>query len=97
MPASTTSDTSRPKTNLFSWREILKTLRLPNDEQSRRKVRRAHVHFGGPIRMPSKGGQPFVCAEDLVNWWNDLAADHREREQRHADEQATVQDHYQHG
>jgi hypothetical protein len=45
---------------------------LQPDEQG--KVKRLNTAFDGPIPKPPKGGQPLVARNDLIEWWNHLAA-----------------------
>ncbi len=61
-----------PKTYLTSWREILQTLDLRNDEEERTKVKRLSDHYEGPIIVPGQGAQPKVERSRLLAWWNRL-------------------------
>jgi hypothetical protein len=85
------------KQYLLSWREILEAVRLPNNEVSRRRVRRLHTRFPGPISFPKKGGQPAVCMERLLEWWDGLEDLFHQSEQRQADEKATLAQSYRYG
>ncbi len=93
----TTPKTCCPKKYLWNWREILDALGMPNDAESHRRVRDANTRFDGPITMPPKGGQPKVCKDSLIVWWNDLEERFRELDKRQSDKVATLAASYQYG
>ncbi len=91
----------RLKRYLFSWREILAELGVPNIREWRNRVRRANKQFEGPISLPPKGGQPFVERNGLIEWWNELKEKHekqlQESERQRKQEQANLEARYQYG
>jgi hypothetical protein len=91
--------TSAPccKVYLWNWREILDALGLRNDAENRRRVREANTRFAGPIVLPTKGGQPKVCKERLLGWWDALEGQFCEREQKQLDQEATLAASYRYG
>src|SRR5438046_1905985 len=95
--AKTASTTWCRKQYLLSWREILGTVGLPNNEVNRRRVRRLHAQFPGPILFPKKGGQPAVCQNSLLTWWDGLEEQFHQSKQRQTDEEATLGQSYCYG
>lgn len=87
----------RPKTYLLNWREILETLSLKNDEETREKVRRLNEMHNGPIVVGGRGQQPKAEKGKLLDWWNDLERRFEKVEQRNRDKQATTESQYKHG
>jgi hypothetical protein len=85
------------KTYLWNWREILAALGMRNNAENRRRVREATTNFSGPIVLPTKGGQPKVCKERLLLWWNSLEQCFCEQEQKQLDASASVAASYKHG
>jgi len=62
-----------PKTYLHNWREILVTLEMKNNSETRDKVRRLNDLYDGPIIPALKqGGQPMAERGKLLDWWNRL-------------------------
>jgi hypothetical protein len=61
-----------PPEYLTCWREILGALHLANNSTNQAKVRNFIKHYGGPIKLPQKGGQPKVTKDKLLEWWNQL-------------------------
>jgi hypothetical protein len=61
-----------PTIYLFSWREVLDTVNLKNEEQNQRRVAELNRQYGGPIILPGRGGQPKVSKAKLLEWWNHL-------------------------
>ena len=86
-----------PKPQLFSWREILLSLGLPNTEENRGRIRRLNKNCDGPIVLPRRGGQPFVATNKLMQWWNSLESRVDELSQRTRDRIATVESTYDYG
>jgi hypothetical protein len=72
----------RPEAPFFpltSWDEIFASLnrlhgavRWKNDEPNRNKIRKLNEQHRGPIRMPTRGGQPQVDEGALTEWYNGL-------------------------
>jgi hypothetical protein len=93
----TSSPACTCKEYLWNWREILAALAFSNDPESRRRVRDANTKFGGPIILPGKGGQPKVCKQTLLAWWDELEEKFQQKEQRHIDQEATLAASYQYG
>jgi hypothetical protein len=90
-----------PAKLLHNWREILSAVKLPNDPSSRRAVRAYIKKFGGPIKLPKQGGQPWVEETKLLAWWSRLEqmmeAFSREEEQRQMDVRECTKDQYNYG
>jgi hypothetical protein len=83
-------DPGPPKQYLSNWREILDALKLPNNAESKNKVRGLVASYNGPIVLPSRGGQPKVEKTKLIEWWNELDDRFAESDQRLRDRDATV-------
>jgi hypothetical protein len=92
---------SPPKRKLMGWPEILDYVQRSYDRRNQERVGRLNDLFNGPIVMPKKGGQPFVDAEKLSDWWNQLderLAEAREEERREQENiQETLRESYPHG
>jgi len=86
-----------PVEYLMNWRAILDALKLPNDEESRGKVRRLNEQFDGPIIISTQGSQPKVSKAKLLTWWNGLEDRFEELKQRRADRDGTVAEHFSYG
>ncbi len=100
MDETSINDPSAPcccKIYLWNWSEILAALGLRNRAQNRRRVRDANMRFHGPIIPPKKGGQPKVCKERLLAWWNALEEQFHEREQTQLNKEATLAPRFQYG
>jgi hypothetical protein len=95
LPLDTASENQGPRSLLLSWREILEALNL--DASQQRRLLALNKRYGGPIILPSKGGQPAVDKDKLLAWWNQLEMQMRDRQRREVDEQASVEGQHPHG
>jgi hypothetical protein len=60
-------DQHRDGTKLIGWHDILTALGLTVDEQNRKRIRRYHEKYGGPITWV--GPKPHVDRGVLLAWW----------------------------
>jgi hypothetical protein len=70
---------------------------LDNEVEQRERVRQLQERFNGPIRLGSRGSQPFVEYEKLILWWNELENNFEDLVDRERDECATVADQHPYG
>jgi hypothetical protein len=61
-----------PTAYLLSWREILRTLNLDNNDEKRRAVKGLNKKYQGPIQFPGRGSQPKAARKTLLDWWISL-------------------------
>src|SRR5262245_6316990 len=86
------------KAYLLSWGAIMEALGLDNKPPLQRQVRKLNKMYNGPIVMPEKrGGQPEVCLERLLDWWDDIEKLLTEARRRQLDKEETLAKSYQHG
>jgi hypothetical protein len=79
-----------PNQYCLSWRDILDTLDLDNNDDNRNKVRGLHGLHDSPITLGSKGCQPKVNKAKLIEWWNSLERRFQEVAERDRNREATV-------
>jgi hypothetical protein len=87
----------KPVVYLLSWHEILDAVGMKNHDENRRRVRELNDQYQGPIIRPSRGGQPKVDKDKLLQWWAGLEQRFREAEQKDADTRATVKERHSYG
>lgn len=97
MPGPALAAEPKPAEYLWSWREILSALELPNEDADRGKVSRANKEFGGPIVIPKRGAQPKVEKGKLLEWWNGLEKSFARIAAHERDREATVSDQHDYG
>jgi hypothetical protein len=63
---------SSPRKYRFGWPDILNALELPNNDESRNRVKNLNAKHNGPIIVETKGSQPKADEARLISWWNGL-------------------------
>jgi hypothetical protein len=79
------------------WPEILQALKLKNNDDQRRVVRRLNERRDGPITFGSTGERPWVVAHDLLAWWNSLGQQVEEAEKQRANASESTSGQYNYG
>lgn len=98
------ADAEPLKVYLHNWRQILDTLELHNERTNRNHIRKLNDKCGGPILLPSQGGQPRVVEAELLSWWRrieELWKEKKEqgdlRQQTEGSRRETVSDQHSYG
>jgi hypothetical protein len=91
-----TGGDATPRTYLTNWREIMDCLHQINNDEKRRFVTEMNRIYGGPIKLPSRGGQPKVDKAKLLEWWNGLESQW-ETQGRGENAAGSVEEQYKYG
>jgi hypothetical protein len=95
IPAKQPTAAATPRKLLTGWREIAAALDMKHSDRD--KIKSLNARCGGPIKNRGSGTPPMVYRDELIEWWNRLAVQAEENENRRAGARASAEAQHNYG
>src|SRR5207248_2797980 len=80
---------------LSGWHEICAALEVSHKERD--KVKNLNKMYGGPMQVKGAGARPFVYADELLAWWNQMYIQFRDHENQSTGVRLSAEDQHDYG
>jgi hypothetical protein len=86
---------AKPRKLLDGWRDITAALEMKYSDRD--KIKGLNDRCKGPIKASGKGTKPLVYADELIDWWNQMANKQQELVNAHEGRKLSATAQYNYG